>query len=70
MQSRSMQYPENNMNKHQLNSRLELVTGKAEVVAGKVLDDENMEMEGKVRKNVGKVRARYADLEDDIKNAG
>lgn len=63
------QNPESNMNKNQLKGRLELVVGNAKETVGKILDDENMEMEGKVRKNVGKVRARFADLKDDIKNA-
>ena len=58
------------MNKNQLKGRLEPVVGNAKEVVGKVLDDENMEMEGKIRKNTGKVRARFADLKDDIKNAG
>lgn len=57
------------MNKNQLKGRLELVVGNAKEAVGKILDDENMEMEGKVRKNVGKVRARFADLKDDIKTA-
>jgi len=57
------------MNKNQLKGRLELVVGNAKEAVGKILDDENMEMEDKVRKNVGKVRARYADLKDDNKNA-
>ncbi len=63
------EYPESNMNKNQLKGRLELVAGNAKEAVGKVLDDENMEMEGKVRKNVGKVRVRFADLKEEIKNA-
>lgn len=58
------------MNKNQLKGRLEPVVGNAKDVVGKILDDENMEMESRVRKNTGKVRTRFADLDDDIKNAG
>ncbi|WP_150047964.1 CsbD family protein [Methylomonas rhizoryzae] len=57
------------MKKNQLKGRLELVLGNTNDVVGKIWEDESMEMVEKVRKNDGKVRARYADLKDDIKNA-
>jgi uncharacterized protein YjbJ (UPF0337 family) len=65
-----MQYPESNMKKNQAKGRLELFTGKVNRVVGKVLDDENMDMEGRIRKNAGKVRSRYAVLKEEIDNAG
>ncbi|MCK9605095.1 MAG: CsbD family protein [Methylomonas sp.] len=55
------------MNKNQLKGRLEQVADNAKGTVGKILDDDNMEMEGKVRKNVGKVRVRFADHKEDIK---
>ena len=57
------------MNRNQPKGRLELFTGKVKKVVGKVFDDENMDMERKSRKNVGKERSRYVVLKEEIDNA-
>jgi uncharacterized protein YjbJ (UPF0337 family) len=50
-----------------INSRVEEAKGKVKEVVGNVLDDEQMELEGNVQKNVGKVRAGFGDLKADVK---
>lgn len=57
------------MNKEQVKGRVEEAKGKAKEVAGIILDDEDMELKGNVQKNVGKLRAGFGDLKEDIKNA-
>ena len=53
------------MNKDQIKGRVE--EGKVKEVTGKILDDDDMELEGNVQKNVGKVQAGFGDLKEDIK---
>ncbi|HEY5137891.1 MAG: CsbD family protein [Methylobacter sp.] len=55
------------MNKDQVKGRVEEAKGKVKEVTGKVLDDKGMEVEGNVQKNVGKGRAGFGDLKEDIK---
>ncbi len=55
------------MNKDQVKGRIEEAEGKAKEVAGKILDDGELEIKGNVQKNVGKVRAGMGDLKEDIK---
>ncbi|MDO8940310.1 MAG: CsbD family protein [Methylicorpusculum sp.] len=55
------------MNKDQAKGRVEEAKGKVKETIGKVLDDKGMEVEGNVQKNVGKGRAGWGDLKDDLK---
>jgi uncharacterized protein YjbJ (UPF0337 family) len=55
------------MNKDQVKGRAEESKGKVKEVAGNILGDDEMEMEGNLEKNVGKVKAGFGDLKDDIK---
>jgi uncharacterized protein YjbJ (UPF0337 family) len=55
------------MNKDQVKGRVEEAKGKAKEVAGKLMDDEAMEVEGNVQKNVGKAQAGFDDLKKNIK---
>jgi len=55
------------MNKDQVKGRVEEAKGKVKEVTGNVLNDDQMELEGNLQKNVGKVRAGFGDLKEDIK---
>ena len=57
------------MNKDQIKGRLEETKGKAKEVAGKILDDKEMEIKGSIEKNLGKAQAGLCDAKEDIKNA-
>jgi uncharacterized protein YjbJ (UPF0337 family) len=57
------------MNKDQVKGRIEEAKGKVKEVAGKVVGDEEMEAEGNIQKNIGKVQAGVGDLREDIKKA-
>ena len=52
------------MNKDQIKGRVEEVIGKVKEVTGKLLDNDDMELS--LQKNVGKVKAGFGDLKDDI----
>lgn len=56
------------MNKEQVKGRVEEAKGKVKEVAGRILGDDNMEAEGNIEKNVGKVRAGVGDAKEDIKD--
>lgn len=55
------------MNKNQVTGRVDQAKGKVKEVTGKILDDDQMEMEGNIEKNIGKTKAGFGDLKDDIK---
>ena len=55
------------LNKDQVNGRMEQTKGKVKEVTGKIIGDKQMELEGNVQKNVGKVQSGYGDLKKDIK---
>jgi uncharacterized protein YjbJ (UPF0337 family) len=57
------------MNKDQIKGRIEETTGKVKEVAGILLDDKALEVEGNIRKNVGKVQAGFGDLQQEIKKS-
>ena len=57
------------MNKEQVTSRYEEAKGAVKEAAGKVVGNEDLEAEGNVQKNVGKIQAGVADLREDIKKA-
>lgn len=55
------------MNKDQVKGRIQVAKGKVKEVFGKILDDKPMEIEGNIKKNLGKAQAGVADLKEDIK---
>jgi len=57
------------MNKDQVKGRVEEAKGKVKEVTGKVLDDKGMEVEGNIPKNIGKGRAGFGDLKEDMKKS-
>ncbi|WP_295385912.1 CsbD family protein [uncultured Thiodictyon sp.] len=54
------------MNKEQVKGRVEEAKGKVKEVAGHVVGNKRMEIEGNVQKNAGKVVAGLGDLKSDI----
>lgn len=56
------------INKDQVDGRVEQTKGKIKEVTGKVVGDKQMEVEGSIQKNMGKVQAGYGDLKQDIKD--
>jgi uncharacterized protein YjbJ (UPF0337 family) len=57
------------MNKDQVKGRAEEAKGKVKEVAGNILGDDEMELEGNLEKNLGKVKAGFGDLKDNIKES-
>ena len=57
------------MNKDQVKDRVEESKGKVKEVTGKILNDDEMELKGNVEKKIGKVKAGFGDLKDDIKKS-
>jgi len=43
------------------------IKGKVKQAAGVLLDDKDMELEGVVQKDVGKLQAGFGDLKEEIK---
>jgi uncharacterized protein YjbJ (UPF0337 family) len=56
------------MNKDQVKGRVEETKGKIKEVAGKLMDDSDLEVEGNVQKNTGKVLAGFGDVKKKIKD--
>jgi uncharacterized protein YjbJ (UPF0337 family) len=54
------------MNKTQVKGRFEEAKGKVKETTGKILHDDDLEKEGKVQKNVGKVVAGLGNIKADI----
>ncbi len=57
------------INKAQVNGRTEEVKGTVKEVIGKVVGDKDLEAEGNIQKNIGKVQATVGDVVEDITNA-
>jgi uncharacterized protein YjbJ (UPF0337 family) len=57
-----------NINKDQVEGRVEEAKGTVKEVTGKVLDDKGMEIEGNIQKNVGKAQAGFGDLKKDVED--
>jgi len=55
------------MNKDQVKGRVKEVQGSAKEVAGKIVGNKKLEIEGKVQKNVGKFQAGFGDLKNSLK---
>ena len=56
------------MNKDQIEGRVEQAKGKVAEVAGKAIDNEQMEAEGKVDQVAGKVQANFGDAKEVVKD--
>ena len=54
------------MNKDQIKGRVEEAKGNVKEVTGKLLDNDDMELEGNLQKNIGKVKAGFGDLKDEL----
>ena len=57
------------MNKDQIKGRLEETKGKVKEVAGKILNDKEMEIKRGIEKNLGKAQAGLGDAKEDIKSS-
>ncbi|MCQ8127578.1 CsbD family protein [Methylomonas rivi] len=57
------------MNKDQVKGRVEEAKGNVKEAIGKITDDETLEVEGTLQKTLGKVRAGFGDLKEDIKKS-
>ncbi|MBK1649212.1 CsbD family protein [Rhabdochromatium marinum] len=56
------------MNKQQVKGRYEEAKGKVKEVAGHVTGNEDLEVEGTLQKNAGKVQAGIGDAKTEIEN--
>lgn len=55
------------MKSDQLKGRLEEVIGRFKEVAGKIVNDKKMELEGNLQKNAGKAQAKWGYVKEVIK---
>jgi len=55
------------MNKDQVKGRVEEAKGKIKEVAGHVVGNKDLELEGEIQKNAGKVGAGLGDAKENIK---
>ncbi|MEQ1620431.1 MAG: CsbD family protein [Methylococcales bacterium] len=55
------------MNKDQVKGRIQEAKGKLKEVTGNILDDDELELEGNIQKNVGQARSSFGDLKAEIK---
>ena len=62
-----MSYQDIPMNKEQVKGRVEEAKGKVKEVAGHVVGNKDLELEGNIQKNAGKVGADLGDLKEDLK---
>jgi uncharacterized protein YjbJ (UPF0337 family) len=57
------------MNKTQINGRVNEVKGMIKEVTGKLVGNEKLEQKGKVQKIVGEAQAKIGDVKQDAKDA-
>ncbi len=57
------------INKAQINGRTEEAKGTVKEVIGKVVGDKDLEAEGNIQKNIGKVQATVGDVVENITHA-
>ena len=57
------------MNKDQVKGRVEQAKGKVKEVAGHVVGNKDLELEGHIQKNAGKLGADLGDLKEDVKKS-
>ena len=62
-------HQEMEMNKDQVKGRVEESKGKVKEIAGSLVGNKDLEVEGKVQNTSGKIQAGYGDLKEDIKKA-
>jgi uncharacterized protein YjbJ (UPF0337 family) len=55
------------MNKDQIKGHVEEAKGKAKEAVGIILDDKDLETEGVIEKNIGKVKSALGDLKEEVK---
>jgi uncharacterized protein YjbJ (UPF0337 family) len=55
------------MNKQQVKGRYEEAKGKVKEVAGHVIGNQKLEVEGKIQKDAGKIQAGFSDIETQIR---
>lgn len=56
------------MNKDQIKGRVEEIKGKAKEVAGNVVGNKSLEVEGAIQKTGGKIQAALGDAKSDVKS--
>jgi len=57
------------INKDQVKGRVEEAKGTIKEVTGKLVRDKTLEAEGNIQKNLGKVRAKVGDVEQDVRDS-
>jgi uncharacterized protein YjbJ (UPF0337 family) len=57
------------MNKDQVNGRVNAAKGKIKETAGDLVGNETLKAKGKVQKILGKAKAKYGDIKQDVKDA-
>jgi uncharacterized protein YjbJ (UPF0337 family) len=65
----TMSRDESKMNRDQSKGRIEAAKGKARETVGKVIGNNNLELKGKLQKDLGKAQAAYGDLQERIRKA-
>lgn len=54
------------MNRDQVKGRINEVIGNFKVVAGKITENKNLEIKGKIQKSIGKRQTDFGDLNDNL----
>ena len=54
------------MDKDQIKGRVKEAAGKTKEAIGKFVGNKDLEIEGNVEKNIGKVQATYGDIKDKV----
>ena len=57
------------MNKDQVKGRTDEAKGKIKETAGDLVGNDKLKAKGKIQKNLGKARASYGDIKQDVKDA-
>ena len=55
------------INKDQVQGRIDAAKGAVKEVTGKVVGNPTLEVKGNIEKNLGKVRALFGDIREDVK---
>jgi uncharacterized protein YjbJ (UPF0337 family) len=55
-----------NVNKDQVEGRINVVEGKIKEIAGKVTGDEKLAVKGKIQGVVGEAQAKFGDVRQDV----
>jgi uncharacterized protein YjbJ (UPF0337 family) len=57
------------INKDQVTGRVKQAQGKVQEVAGKIVGNRNQEVKGNVKKNLGKLQAKFGDDRQGVINS-